>query len=163
MNANILLITLTLILSIYILCNIKSNFDNIAQLKLKPIQSIQTTPTIAEQKKVNDEFLKEYSKYKKMEAQQNKDKTPFTWNENNTLESMVLKPCLSENPGNSGNSDDSIINRMTCYSAPAWWYPKNKYSPDKFREVYYGDYYNPIYNYLGNAQEMYWDFKSVKN
>ena len=73
-------------------------------------------------------------------------------NDNNSLESMKLNPCLGKD-----------TNRLTCYSAPAWWYPYDKYDSDKFREIYYGDYFNPIYNYLGNAQDMYWDFKSVKN
>ena len=71
--------------------------------------------------------------------------------DNETLENLNIEPCLGEE------------GRMTCYSAPAWWYPNDKYDPDKFRSVYYGDYYNPVYNYLGNAQEMYWDFKKVKN
>ena len=67
---------------------------------------------------------------------------------------MQLKPCLATVPGSD---------RMSCYSAPLWWYPNDKYSADNFKEVYYGDYYNPIYNYLGNAQDMFWDFKSVRN
>ena len=30
-----------------------------------------------------------------------------------------------------------------------------------FKVKFDGDYYNNIYNYLGNAQEMYWNFKSI--
>ena len=115
-------------------------------------ESIQTVPTIQEQQQKNDKFLKEYKILKEIDDLQNKH--PYLWNPNNTIESMQLKPCLATVPGSD---------RMSCYSAPLWWYPNDKYSADNFKEVYYGDYYNPIYNYLGNAQDMFWDFKSVRN
>ena len=47
---------------------------------------------------------------------------PFTWNPNNTLESMRLQPCLSDIDRSSGLSGPG---RLTCYTAPAWWYPEN--------------------------------------
>jgi hypothetical protein len=141
-----LILTFLIVISvIFIVLSIfKSNFNN---------DYVKTLPTIKEQKIENDEFLKAYENIKKMEENNEKNKTPFTWDQNNTLESMQLKPCL----------DSDETGRLTCFTAPAWWYPKDKYDPNKFRSVYYGDYYNPIYNYLGNAQEMFWDFKSVKN
>lgn len=57
----------------------------------------------------------------------------------------------------------SNINRLNCSTAPKWWYPNNEYDPDKFKEKVSLEYYNPIYNVLGNAQETYWDFKKVLN
>lgn len=140
-----ILIILVLVL---IFCNF-SFFNNISNF-----ESLQTAKPVEVQQIENNEFLKAYENLKEKEEKQNANKTPPTWNDNNTLESMELKPCL----GNLANS-----NRFTCYSAPLWWYPKDKYDPNKFRSVYYGDYYDPINNYLGNAQEMFWDFKSVTN
>lgn len=118
------------------------------------IGEVQTLKTIEEQKKENDIFLKLYNEYTAEQKEKNKNEVPLTWNNNNTIESMKLTPCLA---------DIKDSGRLTCYSAPLWWYPNDKYNPDNFRSIFYGDYYNPIYNYLGNAQEMYWDFKSVKN
>lgn len=119
--------------------------------------NFQTVPTVEQQKIANDEFLESYKKIKKKQEEQNKDKIPYTWNENNTLESMKLEPCLS-------NIDENIgPGRLTCYSAPPWWYPFKKYDENNFKSTCYLDRYNPIYNYLGNAQEMFWDFKSVKD
>ena len=141
----LILTGLIIISVILVVSNIfKSNFNN---------DYVKTLPTIEEQKIANDEFLKAYENIKKMEEQNEKNKTPFTWDKNNTLESMELKPCL----------DSDETGRLTCFTAPAWWYPKDKYNSNNFRSIYYGDYFNPIYNYLGNAQEMFWDFKSVKN
>jgi hypothetical protein len=120
-------------------CN-KSNFIN--------------TPTIEEQQIDNDEFLEAYNKFKKREQEQEKNEVPYNWNLNNTLESMKLNPCLATDK-NSG--------RMSCFTGPAWWYPEKAYKAENFRSQYNGDYHNPIYNYLGNAQEMFWDFKSVKD
>lgn len=142
---SILLLTCFLvIITIFLLFGNLSSFK-----KVSNFDSIQTVPTVEEQKIQNDEFLDAYNKVKKRQEEQDKDKVPFTWNPNNTLESMRLQPCLSD--------------RLSCFTAPAWWYPENKYNKDNFREIYYGDRYNPIYNYLGNAQEMFWDFKSVKD
>jgi hypothetical protein len=112
---------------------------------------------VEEQKIENDEFLNAYNKVKKRQEEQDKNEVPFTWNPNNTLESMRLQPCLSDIDISAGPG------RLTCHAAPPWWYPENKYNQDNFRVVYYGDRFNPIYNYLGNAQEMFWDFKSVKD
>jgi hypothetical protein len=146
MNCKLILCFFVFMVSILIMISsLTSNFHN---------SYVKTLPTIEEQKIENDEFLKAYENIKKIEEKNEKNKTPLTWNSNNTLESMQLKkPCL----------DSDETGRLTCFTAPAWWYPKDKYDPNKFRSIYYGDYYNPIYNYLGNAQEMYWDFKSVKN
>ena len=41
--------------------------------------------------------------------------------------------------------------------------PINKYNSDDFKSNHYRESINPIYDYLGNAQDMYWDFKSVNN
>jgi len=102
-------------------------------------------PTIAEQKNKNNKFLKEYKEYKKKEE---KHEVPLT-NANDALESMQCNPALED--------------RLTCFSAPAWWYPEKRYDAKNFRSIFYGDYYDPAFNYLGNAQEMYWDFKTVRD
>jgi len=141
------MISILLLTSVLIIISICLLFCNLSSFK--KVSNFQTVPTVEEQKIENEEFLNAYNKMKKRQEEQDKNKIPYTWNPNNTLESMKLQPCLSD--------------RLTCFSAPAWWYPENKYNPDSFREIYYGDYYNPIYNYLGNAQEMFWDFKSVKD
>lgn len=146
------ILLLTTVLIIITICLLFGNLSS-----FKKVSNFQTVPTVEEQKIENDEFLDAYNKVKKRQEEQDKNKVPFTWNPNNTLESMRLQPCLSDVDGQSGPG------RLTCFAAPAWWYPENKYNPDNFREIYYGDYYNPIYNYLGNAQEMFWDFKSVKD
>lgn len=127
-----------------------SNFENFEN---HSTDFIKTLKTIEEQKKENDDFLKEYNEYKKEEKEKEKNEVPLTWNRNNTIESMKLEPCLADVSGSE---------RMTCYTAPLWWYPDNKYDPDNFRSTFYGDYYNPIYNYLGNVQEMFWDFRNVR-
>jgi len=129
----------------YVYCR-TSKFENYKNFEYG---TIKTLKTIEEQQKENDEFMKEYNKYKKQEKVKDKNEVPLTWNENNTIESMKLKPCLADIPGSG--------------TAPLWWYPNDKYDADNFKSVYYGDYYNPIYNYLGNAQEMFWDFKQVRN
>jgi len=141
-----ILFILIILFIILIICIFKENFNTIPPVGVKNIY-VETLPTISEQESWNNKFMKKYDKLK-----ENEDNKPFMWNDNNSLESMKLNPCLGKD-----------TNRLTCYSAPAWWYPYDKYDSDKFREIYYGDYFNPIYNYLGNAQDMYWDFKSVKN
>lgn len=142
---SILLIGVLVIITVILL------FTNISMFK--STSNFQTLPTIEEQKIENEEFLEAYDKVKKRQEEQEKNEIPYTWNPNNTLESMKLEPCLT------GEGTD----RLTCYSAPTWWYPNDAYKQNNFRTPYYGDYFNPIYNYLGNAQELYWDFKSVKD
>lgn len=136
---------------------IKDKFTNIPDQTFPtdlPNTFVRTVNTIAQQKDWNDKFMNKYNKYINEEQKSNNQSTPFMWNDNNTIESMNASPNLSCNSG---------IHRMTCHAAPEWWYPKDKYNPNNFRSIYYGDYFNPIYNYLGNAQEMYWDFKSVRD
>lgn len=150
---NIVLVLLVLISSGFILYGtFTDNFENNKTLPsfLKPVK---TLPTIKEQQEENEKFMKSYDKIRQKVEYQQEHETPLTWNPNNTLESMKLEPCLANTPG---------TNRLTCYTAPTWWYPGDKYRPENFRSIYYGDYYNPVYNYLGNAQEMYWDFKTVR-
>ena len=89
----------------------------------------------------------------KLEKKEKND-IPLSWDINNTLESMNTIPCLD-------NEND--VNRLSCFTAPEWWYPKDKYTSSNFRSKYYRDSVNPIYNYLGNSQDIYWDFKSVTN
>lgn len=149
------MIGILLLTSVLVIITICLLFGNLSSFK--KVSNFQTVPTVEEQKIENDEFLDAYNKVKKRQEEQDKNEVPFTWNPNNTLESMRLQPCLSDIDGSGGPG------RLTCFTAPAWWYPENKYNQDNFRVVYYGDRYNPIYNYLGNAQEMFWDFKSVKD
>lgn len=60
-----------------------------------------------------------------------------------------------------GNGSNNIneSNKYCISNAPEWWYPIDKYDPDKFKEKV--DYKNfiPAFDYLGNTQEVYWDFK----
>ena len=149
------MIGILLLTSILVIITIWLLFGDL--LNFKKISNFQTVPTVEEQKIENDEFLDAYNKLKKKQEEQEKNEIPFTWNSNNTLESMQSQLCLTDIDGTAGPG------RLTCFSAPPWWYPTNKYNPDNFRAIYYGDRYNPIYNYLGNSQEMYWDFKSVKD
>mgnify|MGYP007072293330 CR=1 FL=1 len=112
---------LIVLIVVLILCNqgifsSSSNFRNL--------------PTIEEQKIENEEFLVAYDKFKKKQEEQEKNQVPYTWNLNNTLESMKLEPCLA----NDENSD-----RMSCYTAGAWWYPNDAYKAENFRSIYYGD------------------------
>lgn len=74
------------------------------------------------------------------------------WNVNNTLETIDINKY-------SGNDFDR--NELVKSFAPEWWYPKDKYNPDKFKEEHNRDSINPLYDYLGNAQYMYWDFKAA--
>ena len=149
------MISILLLTSVLIIITICLLFGNLSSFK--KVSNFQTVPTVEEQKIENDEFLEAYNKVKKRQEEQDKNEVPFTWNPNNTLESMRLQPCLSDIDG------PLRPGRLTCYTAPAWWYPENKYNQDNFRVKFYGDRFNPIYNYLGNAQEMFWDFKSVKD
>jgi len=148
---SIFVLILIILIVVVLLCNqgIFSNFGNVSN-----VSNFRNLPTIEEQQIENDEFLVAYDKFKKRQQEQEKNEVPYNWNLNNTLESMKLEPCLADNE-NGG--------RLSCFTAPPWWYPETAYKQDNFRSVYYGDYYNPIYNYLGNAQEMYWDFRSVKD
>lgn len=149
------MIGILLLTSVLVIITICLLFGNLSSFK--KVSNFQTVPTVEEQKIENDEFLDAYDKVKKRQEEQDKREVPFTWNPNNTLESMRLQPCLSDMDGSVGPG------RLTCYTAPAWWYPENKYNQDNFRVTFYGDRFNPIYNYLGNAQEMFWDFKSVRD
>jgi len=149
------MIGILLLTSVLVIITICLLFGNLSSFK--KVSNFQTVPTVEEQKIENDEFLDAYNKVKKRQEEQDKNEVPFTWNPNNTLESMRLQPCLSDIDGSAAPG------RLTCFSAPPWWYPENKYNQDNFRVTFYGDRYNPIYNYLGNAQEMFWDFKSVKD
>ena len=151
----LILICVLVIITICLLFSNLSSFKKVSNFQT--VTTVTTVPTVNEQKIENDEFLDAYNKVKKRQEEQDKNEIPLTWNPNNTLESMILQPCLSNIDGSAAPG------RLTCHTAPAWWYPENKYNPDNFREIYYGDRYNPIYNYLGNAQEMFWDFKSVKD
>jgi len=96
---------------------------------------------------------------KNIETDHEVDVKPETldfWNNNNTLESIKLEPCLTNINGNSESG------RLTCFSAPAWWYPYDKYNPENFKSETYLERLDPVYNYLGNSQDMFWEFKTVK-
>uniref|UniRef100_A0A6C0LE47 Uncharacterized protein n=1 Tax=viral metagenome TaxID=1070528 RepID=A0A6C0LE47_9ZZZZ len=149
------MIGILLLTSILVIITICLLFCNLSSFK--KVSNFKTVPTVKELKIEQDEFLDAYNKVKKRQEEQDINEIPFTWNPNNTLESMRLQPCLSDVDGSAAPG------RLTCFAAPAWWYPENKYKQDNFRVTYYGDMFNPIYNYLGNAQEMFWDFKSVKD
>ena len=46
-----------------------------------------------------------------------------------------------------------------CSNAPEWWYPMDNYDPEKFKEKVDYNNFIPAFDYLGNCQEVYWDFK----
>ena len=153
MIVNLLLICTLILLILYLLVNKYSNFINSktnSDTNNSNTNNIDTdnSDTNNKIKQVNINIKTDQEQIKNLEQK----KTYMSWNPNNTIESMVLEPCL-ENVKNT--------NRMTCYTAPLWWYPKDKYDPDNFKSNFYGDNFNPIYNYLGNVQNTFWDFKSV--
>ena len=136
---------------------VKDKLTNIPEQKFPndlPNTFVRTVHTVAQQEDWNNKFMDKYKKFRDEENKIVQNSPTFMWNNNNTLESMKLVPNLI------GNSD---VHRMTCHSAPEWWYPKDEYNPEQFRAVYHGDYFNPVYNFLGNAQEMFWDFRSVRD
>tara|TARA_B100001093_G_scaffold299728_1_gene285810 strand:+ start:476 stop:937 length:462 start_codon:yes stop_codon:yes gene_type:complete len=148
MIANILLtlsIFIVIVIVVFMLQNNSSfrktsNFFNIEK----------NIKTVKEQQLENEEFLKSYENLEK--KLNNTKKIDYDWNSNNTLESMILNPCLSD-----------VNGRLTCYTASPWWYPNKKYNANDWKVKNYLQRYNPIYNYLGNVQDMYWDFESVRN
>lgn len=147
---NILLIVLSVVIITIIIVFIIQSYSSFTKTSnFFPV--VQTVKPVEEQKIENDEFLKSYND---LEKRLEKDKkVEYDWSENNTLESMILKPCLT----NEWNG------RLTCYTAPAWWYPEKKYNPNDWKVKNYLQRYNPVYNYIGNTQDMFWNFESVKN
>ena len=154
MLVKLLLITILVILIVlFIFSNmssfLKNKHDNMVDVndflnKDKKDNNIDENELQNNQEKLNNRLEKqEESKNNVMSR---------IWSPNNTLESMITMPCLQ-------NIEN--VNRLTCFAAPEWWYPKDKYNPNNFRSKYYRDSINPIYDYLGNAQDMYWDFKLI--
>lgn len=80
-------------------------------------------------------------------------------------EAKIIKDKLdSETPNPAEISkllklSDSVKTNKFCNSAPDWWHPIDKYDPNNFKEKV--DYKNfiPVFDYLGDCQEVYWDFK----
>ena len=150
MLVKLLLITILVILAIFLIFGDMSSFlnnkhDNMTDVHnfLNEDENIDQNELQKNQEKLNN----------RLEKQENMNNVMArVWSPNNTLESMITMPCL-ENIEN--------INRLTCFAGPEWWYPKDKYNPNNFRSKHYRESINPIYDYLGNAQDMYWDFKSV--
>ena len=141
MLVKLLLITILIILVIFlILCDMSSFFNN------KHDNMIDVHNLLHENNTDPNELI--------LEKQEENVENVMSkvWSPNNTLESMIKIPLL-ENEEN--------VNRLTCFAAPAWWYPINKYNSDNFKSKHYRESINPIYDYLGNSQDMYWDFKSV--
>ena len=152
MLVKLLLITILVILAIFLIFGDMSSFlnnkhDNMTDVNDFLDQDVNKNVNENElqnnQEKLNNRLVKQENTNNVMSR---------IWSPNNTLESMITVPCL-ENAEN--------INRLTCFAAPEWWYPNDKYNPNNFKSKYYRDSINPIYDYLGNAQDIYWDFKSV--
>jgi hypothetical protein len=136
---SISLLILIVILIILLFCNRENfyNFNNTNSENFNKNNLIDYT------KNNNSKFLNEYNSNNFQIIQDEKLKNK-AWNNNNTLESM--------------NCYNSPPNRLSQWSAPSWWYPAKEYSAKDWKVPFYGDYYNPINNYLGNVQEMYWQF-----
>ena len=157
MLVKLLLIAILIILAIFLIFGDMSSFLNNKHDNMTDVNDF-----LDQNEDQNDNI----NKINENELQKNKEKLnnrlekqdgtnnimSRVWSPNNTLESMITIPCL-ENIEN--------VNRLTCFAAPAWWYPNDKYNPNNFRSKYYRESINPIYDYLGNAQDIYWDFKSV--
>jgi len=157
MIAKLLLIIILVILTIFLIFGNMSSFlktkhDNMTDVHnfLENSKEIIYEDREDREDQLNNSFDKLNNKIKKQEETNNVISS--IWSPNNTLESMITTPCLG---------DVNNVNRLTCFAAPEWWYPIDKYNSNNFRSKYYGDFVNPIYNYLGNAQDMYWNFKSV--
>ena len=118
-----------------------SNFSNTS---IKTIEN-------KEQFKNETENEKEKIDYKEKNNKENINSPKFLFgiNHNSALEN------LKENT--------EIKDRINCFTAPLWWYPKDSYDPQKFKSKYYPDYFDKNLNYWGNAQERFWDFNSVLN
>lgn len=150
MLVKLLLIAILVILVIFLIFGDISSFLNNKHDNMTDVHDFLNKNNIDE-----DEIKKHQEKLNnKLEKQEESTNNVMhrIWNSNNTLESMITIPNL-ENVQN--------VNRLTCFAASPWWYPNDKYNPNNFRSKYYRDSINPIYDYLGNAQDMFWDFKSV--
>ena len=128
--------------------NLSNNMDNFSnKLDNKDLQEL------TDKKLTESELTEAQIKLENKVIEGENNNIPFTWNPNNTLESMQTNNCLVNVPN---------VNRIRCHSAPQWWYPSNKYNAVNFKSKIYLDRHNKIYNHLGNVQDMFWDFKSVK-
>lgn len=148
----LIIATLLIVLVSMISCNesFRESFANIFKSNSKGKENFQNVPTIEQQTEENKKFMNKYIPIEKKTDKINEN--PYIWNKNNTLETMNVNKNLLKNTGNLYHG-----------SAPEWWYPKDAYNPKNFREIWYSDMYNPIYNYLGNAQEVFYEFKSVRS
>lgn len=137
----IIIIILSLLISL-ILCrnNNTSNFKNTSSTK-------QLTSSKIENKSDTDKSSQYMDEFKKLTKEENEN--PIGWSKNNVLETMDLKSC-------------GVGNRVRCDAAPAWWYPEDKYSPEEFKVKFYGDNVNPVFDILGDVQNTFWDFRSVR-
>lgn len=150
MLVKLLLIAILVILVIFLIFGDMSSF-----LKNKHDNMTDVHDFLTENVNINENELQKNKEKlnNRLEKQESTNNVmSHVWSPNNTLESMITIPCL-ENVEN--------VNRLTCFAAPKWWYPNDKYNPNNFRSKYYRESINPIYDYLGNAQDIYWDFKSV--
>lgn len=155
MFAKLLLIAILIILCLFLIFSDTSSFLKTKHDNMTDVHKfIENKETNKEKLSIQEEINDSYDKLKdRIDKQDNNNLNSLKiWNDNNTLESMITEPCLADTEG---------VNRLTCFTAPPWWYPMDKYDANKFKSKYYRDSINPIYDYLGNAQEMYWDFKSV--
>ena len=112
--------------------------------KFSNTESFNQLETINENKKEKIDYKEETEK-----ENINSPNFLFGINHNSALEN------LKENT--------EIKDRINCFSAPLWWYPKDSYDPQKFKSKYYPDYFDKNLNYWGSAQERFWDFNSVLN
>ena len=160
MLVKLLLISILVILTVFLIFGDMSSFLNNKHDNMIDVHDFLNKDKNYKDKNYKDDNINENELQNNQEKLNNRLKKQETsnnvisriWSPNNTLESMITMPCL-ENEEN--------VNRLTCFAAPEWWYPKDKYNPNNFRSKYYRDSINPIYDYLGNAQDIYWDFKSV--
>jgi hypothetical protein len=145
-SSNIFCLCIIFILLVIMVMRVScSNFSNTA---VKTIEN-------KEQFK-NEEFKKEEFQNKYETDNENKEK--------NNKENINGSTFLFGNSALENLKDNSQMkDRINCFSAPLWWYPKDSYDPKKFKSKYYPDYFDKNLNYWGNAQERFWDFNSVRS
>lgn len=138
------IICLIIIFILLVIMVMRVSCSNFSNTSVKIIENKEEFKNETENKKEKIDYKEETEK-----ENINSPNFLFGINHNSALEN------LKENT--------EIKDRIDCFSAPLWWYPKDSYDPQKFKSKYYPDYFDKNLNYWGSAQERFWDFNSVLN
>jgi len=135
----IIIFILLVIMVMRVSCSKFSNTESFNQLE--PFNQLETI----------NENKNEKIDYKEETEKENINSPNFLFgiNHNSALENL--------------KKNTEIKDRINCFTAPLWWYPKDSYDPKKFKSKYYPDYFDKNLNYWGSAQERFWDFKSARS